>query len=77
MKEICEKAVDQHLKLCDTIVADLCDVTLEVDEEILQTKLLGIEPDHAYEYHEEAKMLVDDYQRRIMRKMDEPVIEFQ
>lgn len=66
MKDLCVKAVDEHLKMCDTVVADLCDMTLEAEEEIRKSKLLGIEADNAYEYHEEAKLMVEDYSRRII-----------
>lgn len=34
MKEIMAKAVEDHVKMCDTLVADLVDGSLEADEAI-------------------------------------------
>jgi hypothetical protein len=46
MKEIMGKAVEDHVNMCDTLVADLVDGLMEADEAIESAKLLGIEMDY-------------------------------
>lgn len=74
MKEIMGKAVEDHVNMCDTLVADLVDGLMEADEAIESAKLLGIEMDYQ-EPTPEGKMLVEEYKNKQLAKIDDPNAE--
>lgn len=42
MREVCENAVQEHVKMCDTLVVDLVKCSAEAQKSIEESKMLGI-----------------------------------
>ncbi len=62
MRALCATEVEQHVELCETVVANLVESNLAAQEQIAAFKLLGIECDSSrYKHNEQADELIKDY----------------
>jgi hypothetical protein len=53
MRALCATEVEQHVELCETVVANLVESNLAAQEQIAAFKLLGIECDSSRYKHNE------------------------
>lgn len=74
MSSVCDKAVKEHIEVCDQLIVDVAKCSLMAEEEIRKSKKLGItydDPNKVFQYNEQGLALVHSIKNRDLVRIQE------